>query len=36
MDELRSLGKAGETSLEDIFLSLTGGADVAELAHVLQ
>lgn len=35
MDELRSLGK-GETSLEDIFLSLTGGSEYAELAEVLQ
>jgi ABC-2 type transport system ATP-binding protein len=35
MDELRSLGK-GETSLEDIFLSLTGGAEYAEIAEVLR
>jgi ABC-2 type transport system ATP-binding protein len=35
MDELRSLGK-GEKSLEDIFLSLTGGAEVAEIAEVLR
>ncbi len=35
MDELRAMGK-GETSLEDIFLSLTGGAEVAELAEVLR
>jgi ABC-2 type transport system ATP-binding protein len=35
MDELRRLGK-GETSLEDIFLSLTGGAEYAEIAEVLQ
>jgi len=34
MDELRALGK-GETSLEDIFLSLTGGAEYAEIAGVL-
>lgn len=34
MDELRSMGK-GETSLEDIFLSLTGGAEYAEIAEVL-
>jgi ABC-2 type transport system ATP-binding protein len=34
MEELRSLGK-GETSLEDIFLSLTGGAEYAEIAEVL-
>ena len=32
--ELRS--KQGEGSLEDIFLGLTGGADYAELAEVLQ
>jgi ABC-2 type transport system ATP-binding protein len=36
MDELRALDSSGQTSLEDIFLSLTGGADVAELAQVLQ
>ncbi len=36
MDELRARDSSGEASLEDIFLSLTGGADVAELAHVLQ
>lgn len=35
MDELRALGK-GETSLEDIFLSLTGGAEYAEIAEVLK
>jgi len=35
MNELRSLGK-GESSLEDIFLSLTGGAEYAELAEVLR
>jgi ABC-2 type transport system ATP-binding protein len=35
MEELRLLGK-GETSLEDIFLSLTGGAEYAEIAEVLQ
>jgi ABC-2 type transport system ATP-binding protein len=35
MEELRSLGK-GETSLEDIFLSLTGGAEYAEIAEVLK
>jgi ABC-2 type transport system ATP-binding protein len=34
MDELRSIGK-GETSLEDIFLSLTGGAEYAEITEVL-
>ncbi len=36
MDELRSRDASGGASLEDIFLSLTGGAEVAELAHVLQ
>ncbi len=36
MDELRARDASGEASLEDIFLSLTGGAEVAELAHVLQ
>lgn len=35
MEELRAMGK-GETSLEDIFLSLTGGAEYAEIAEVLQ
>jgi ABC-2 type transport system ATP-binding protein len=35
MDELRSLGQ-GESSLEDIFLSLTGGAEYAEIAEVLK
>ena len=34
MEELRALGK-GEVSLEDIFLSLTGGAEYAEIAEVL-
>jgi ABC-2 type transport system ATP-binding protein len=36
MDELRSLDSSGQASLEDIFLGLTGGADVAELAQVLK
>jgi ABC-2 type transport system ATP-binding protein len=36
MDELRSFGKAGETSLEDIFLSLTGGAEEAAIAEILK
>ena len=36
MEELRSLGKAGETSLEDIFLSLTGGAEEAAIAEILK
>ena len=35
MDELRALGQ-GETSLEDIFLSLTGGNEYAELTEVLK
>ena len=36
MDELRARDSSGQASLEDIFLSLTGGAEVAELAQVLQ
>jgi len=39
MDELRGLDKTaetGETSLEDIFLSLTGGVEVAEIAEILK
>lgn len=36
MDELRNLGKSGETSLEDIFLGLTGGADEAAIAEILK
>jgi ABC-2 type transport system ATP-binding protein len=37
-EELRALRGAasGETSLEDIFLSLTGGAEYAEIAEVLK
>ncbi len=35
MEELRAMGK-GEASLEDIFLSLTGGAEEAEIDEVLQ
>ncbi|MGW8225649.1 MAG: ABC transporter ATP-binding protein [Anaerolineales bacterium] len=35
MQELRAMGK-GETSLEDIFLDLTGGAEYAEIAEVLK
>jgi ABC-2 type transport system ATP-binding protein len=35
MDELRGLGK-GESSLEDIFLGLTGGTEYAEIAEVLK
>jgi ABC-2 type transport system ATP-binding protein len=36
MEELRRLDSTGQASLEDIFLALTGGAEVAELAQVLQ
>jgi len=36
MDELRMLDKTGQTSLEDIFLSLTGGAEEAAIADVLK
>lgn len=36
MNELRLLGKAGEVSLEDIFLGLTGGAEEAEIAEILK
>jgi ABC-2 type transport system ATP-binding protein len=36
MNELRALGKAGEASLEDIFLGLTGGAEEAEIAEILK
>jgi ABC-2 type transport system ATP-binding protein len=35
IEELRLMG-TGETSLEDIFLSLTGGAEAAEIAEVLR
>jgi ABC-2 type transport system ATP-binding protein len=35
MEELRALGESGGASLEDIFLSLTGGADEAAIAEVL-
>lgn len=35
LEELRLPGK-GETSLEDIFLELTGGAEYAEIAEVLK
>ncbi|HVN53113.1 MAG TPA: ABC transporter ATP-binding protein [Anaerolineaceae bacterium] len=35
MDELRAMGQ-GETTLEDIFLQLTGGAEYAEIAEVLK
>jgi hypothetical protein len=36
MEELRALGKSGEASLEDIFLGLTGGAEVAEISGILK
>jgi ABC-2 type transport system ATP-binding protein len=36
MEELRNLGRSGETSLEDIFLGLTGGAEEAEIAEILK
>ncbi|MBI5933095.1 MAG: ABC transporter ATP-binding protein [Chloroflexi bacterium] len=36
MDELRALGQSGETSLEDIFLGLTGGAEEAAIAEILK
>jgi hypothetical protein len=35
MDELRQFGQS-ESSLEDIFLSLTGGVEDAEIAEVLK
>ncbi|MGA9398542.1 MAG: ABC transporter ATP-binding protein [Anaerolineaceae bacterium] len=35
LDELRAMGR-GQTNLEDIFLSLTGGAEEAEIAEVLK
>ena len=36
MDELRKLGKTGQSSLEDIFLGLTGGAEEMEMAEILK
>jgi ABC-2 type transport system ATP-binding protein len=36
MDELRKLGQTADSSLEDIFLSLTGGAEEAEMAEILK
>ncbi len=39
MEQLRAMGSSAagvETSLEDIFLSLTGGAEYAEIAEVLR
>jgi ABC-2 type transport system ATP-binding protein len=36
MDELRTLDQTGQTSLEDIFLSLTGGAEETAIAEILK
>ncbi|MGE5775903.1 MAG: ABC transporter ATP-binding protein, partial [Chloroflexota bacterium] len=36
MDELRTLDKTGQASLEDIFLSLTGGAEETAIAEILK
>src|SRR5512138_1377750 len=36
MDELRRLDQSGQASLEDIFLSLTGGAEETEIAEILK
>ena len=36
MDELRALDKTGQTSLEDIFLDLTGGAEETDIAEFLK
>ncbi len=36
MNELRTLDKTGQASLEDIFLNLTGGAEEAEIAEILR
>jgi hypothetical protein len=36
MDELREQTAAGNVSLEELFLKLTGGAAVRELALVLE
>ena len=36
MDELRSADKSGGVSLEDIFLSLTGGTEEAAIAEILK
>jgi ABC-2 type transport system ATP-binding protein len=36
MNELRTLDATGRTSLEDIFLGLTGGAEEAEIAEILK
>jgi ABC-2 type transport system ATP-binding protein len=34
--DLVAMGRSGETSLEDIFLGLTGGAEEAEIAEILK
>ena len=36
MEELRKLGKTAQSSLEDIFLGLTGGAEATEIAESLK
>ncbi len=36
MDELRTLDKTGQASLEDIFLSLTGGVEETAIAEILK
>jgi ABC-2 type transport system ATP-binding protein len=36
MDELRTLDKMGQASLEDIFLDLTGGVEETEIAEILK
>ena len=36
MEQLRNLGQSGETSLEDIFLGLTGGAEETAIAEILK
>ena len=36
MEQLRNLGQSGETSLEDIFLGLTGGVEEAAIAEILK
>jgi ABC-2 type transport system ATP-binding protein len=36
IEELRARGQSGQSSLEDIFLSLTGGAEEAAIAEVLK
>src|SRR5512132_4081821 len=36
MDELRKLGTSGQTSLEDIFLGLTGGTEEMEMTEILK